>query len=345
MLSVDRAASLRGAAAGAPEACAYAWPRRTRRFSATLFKLFYRWTHSRAYRHNERLWRTVSIDRDFDGCITGMRIGRHSLTLENASALPGSRTGACHLIAAGPSINDINYGVLDLEHVMGVNGAIALQDKHDVRFDYYCIVDAGFARNRPDLIARIVQQPLILFATPLVLWYIAQYFPLERMRCRIFVIEDVQYPAGKRALRGRDLHMRHACADELVLFDEERVLGFSLDMRHGVFDGRTVAYAGLQVLNSLGFDVVYLHGVDLRNASRAPRFYETGGDMQPSALDRHFGAYIEPSFRQAAALLKRRGVRVVNLSVDSALGVDIFEKRSWRSLTGLRTDIAQQMRA
>jgi Kdo-III transferase WaaZ len=344
MLSVDRAASLHDVAAGAPEASAYVWPRRTRRFSATLCKLLYRWTHSRAYRHNERLWRTVSIDRDADRSIAAMRIGRHRLAIENASALLGSRTGACHLIAAGPSINTIDYGKLDLAHVMGVNGAIALQDRHDVRFDYYCIVDAGFARNRPDLVARIVQQPLVLFATPLVLWYIAQYFPLNELRCRLFVIEDVQYPAGARALRGKDLNASHARSD-LVLFDEERVLGFSLDIRHGVFDGCTVAYAGLQVLHSLGFDSVYLHGVDLRNASRTPRFYETGGNMQPSALDRNFGAHIEPSFRQASTLLKQRGVRVVNLSMDSALEADIFEKRSWHSLIGLRARIAQKLRA
>jgi hypothetical protein len=344
MLSADRAASLRDVAAGAPETPAYVWPGRTRRFSATLCKLFYRWTHSRAYRHNERLWRSVAIDRDVDGTVTGMRISRHALTIENTSALLASRTGACHLIAAGPSINEIDYGALELEHVMGVNGAIALQDKHDVRFDYYCIVDSGFARNRPDLVARIVQQPLILFATPLVLWYIAQYFPLERMRCSVFVIEDVQFPAGQRARRGRDL--RDACAQsDLLLFDEERMLGFSLDVRHGVFDGHTVAYAGLQVLNSLGFDRVYLHGVDLRDASRTPRFYETPGNMQPSVLDHHFDAYIEPSFRQAAVLLKQRGMRVINLSVNSALSVDIFEKRSWRTLTGSRTGFAQRMRA
>ena len=344
MLSVDRAASLCDAAAGAPEASAYTWPRRTRRFSATLCKLFYRWTHSRAYRHNERLWRAVSIDRDAQRGIAAMRIGRHRLAIENTSALLGSRTGACHLIAAGPSINAIDYGKLDLDHVMGVNGAIALQDKHDVRFDYYCIVDAGFARNRPDLVVRVLQQPLILFATPLVLWYIAQYFPLNSMRCQVFVIEDVQYPAGKRAVCGRDLSASHARSD-FVLFDEERVLGFSLDVRHGVFDGCTVAYAGLQVLHSLGFNIVFLHGVDLRNASRTPRFYETGGNMQPSALDRNFCAHIEPSFRQASALLKQRGVRVYNLSMDSALDAEIFEKRSWHSLIGLRTRIARKMRA
>ncbi|HEY3596228.1 MAG TPA: hypothetical protein VGL08_01740 [Paraburkholderia sp.] len=205
-------------------------------------------------------------------------------------------------------------------------------------------MDAGFARNRPDLVARVVQERLILFATPLVMWYIAQYFPLEKLRCRVFVIEDVQYPAGKRALRGQELRAARP-GTGLVLFDEARVLGFSLDIRHGIFDGRTVAYTGLQVLNSLGFDTVFLHGVDLRAAAHTPRFYETDGNMQPSTLDDNFDAYIEPSFRHAAALLKSRGVRVVNLSARSALGVDIFEKKSWQALISAPADVVPAMQA
>ncbi len=67
--------------------------------------------------------------------------------------------------------------------------------------------------------------------------------------------------------------------------------------------------------------------------------------MQPSALDEHFDTYIEPSFRYAAALLKSRGVRVVNLSARSSLGVDIFEKRSWRALVDKTADATRLMRA
>ncbi|TKC88820.1 hypothetical protein FAZ69_13850 [Trinickia terrae] len=214
---------------------------------------------------------------------------------------------------------------------MGVNGAIALQDTHQVQFDYYCIVDAGFVRNRPDLVARVVQQKLTLFATPLVMWYIAQYFPLSQLRCRIFLVEDIQYPAGKRALAAEELSSVHPESD-LVLFDNARSLGFSLNIRRGTVDGRTVAYTALQILAWLGFNDINLHGLDFVNASRTPRFYETLENMQPSALDANFRAVIEPSFRHAAALLKARGVRVANLSADSALGADIFEKSDWHSL-------------
>ncbi|WP_438394061.1 hypothetical protein [Caballeronia sp. DA-9] len=212
--------------------------------------------------------------------------------------------------------------------MMGVNGAITLQDKHQLRFDYYCIVDPGFVRRRPDLVTRVVQERLTLFATPLVLWHIAQYFPLTNLRCRFFLIEDIQYPACRRALNKQELLAAHPSAD-LVLFKEALPLGFSFDIRRGTFDGGTVAYTGLQVLTSLGFNKILLHGLDLMNSARTPRFYETKEDMQPSSLDDDFNTLIEPSFRHAAPLLKNRGIRVLNLSPHSALGA-----RSLRNTIG-----------
>ena len=54
--------------------------------------------------------------------------------------------------------------------------------------------------------------------------------------------------------------------------------------------------------------------------------------MRPSYLDENFCDFIEPSFRHASALLGRRGVDVRNLSMESALGEDIFPKLRWQTL-------------
>ena len=331
MISVDQIRPRQSVASEMSVVHEYAWPKPAQRLSSTFFKLVYRWSHSGAFRHNERLWHGVSIKRDSRGFLNGMSIAGHDSLIENQANLVASQKGECHLIATGPSVNDIDYGALDLHNVMGVNGAIALQDKHPVRFEYYCIVDAGFVRKRPDLVARVVQQKLTLFATPLVLWYIAQYFPLSQFRCRVFLIEDIQYPACQRALLKHELLSTHPSAD-LALFDEEPALGFSFNIRRGIFDGRTVAYTGLQVLASLGFNTIFMHGLDLLNAAQTPRFYETKENMQPSALDGDFNSFIEPSFRHAAPLLSRRGIRVVNLSAQSALGSDIIERDDWHAL-------------
>lgn len=332
MISMDQAASR---IAARRETCAlgdHVWPTRARRLSATCFKLLYRWTHSGAYRHNERLWHDVGITRDADGCLAGISIAGREIEVENARGLSIARSAACHLIATGPSVNDIDYDALDLDHVMGVNGAIALQDRHEIPFEFYCIVDAGFVRNRPEMVARVVQEDLTLFTTPLVLWYIAQCFPLAQIRCRIFLIEDVQYPARKRSLRPRDLLGMQESADA-VLFDDAAPLGFSMNLKRGVFDGRTVAYTALQALVWVGFGTVFLHGVDLHDAAHTPRFYETADTMQPSSLDTQFDEVIEPSFRGASTLLGTLGVDVKNLSPNSALSAGIFEKVDWRSLS------------
>lgn len=308
-----------------------AWSTHAQRAGNTFFKLFYRWTHSRAFRHNERLAHGVEIARDACGRLTAMSIRGRALPCVNREPHAAPDPAGCHLIATGPSVNEIDYRALPMHRVMGVNGAIALQERQGVRFDDYCIIDGGFVRNRPDLVARIISEPLRLFATPLVLWYIAQQFEIERMRCRVFLLDDLLLPAGRRAL-GVDELLAAPGRESLALFDARNALGFSLDIRRGFFDGRTVAYAALQVLASLGFGRIFLHGIDLTDAARTPRFYESPDDMQPSHLDSHFHAFIEPSFRHAAALLRRRRVQVTNLSMKSALSEDIFPKVRWQTL-------------
>lgn len=299
----------------------------------TFFKLLYRWTHSRAFRHNERLAHGVALHRDGLGRLAGMCIRGHRVALANAMPFGGVDQAACHLIATGPSVREIDYRALPMRRAMGVNGAIALQQQ-GVRFNYYCVVDSGFVRQRPDLVERIIGEPLTLFTTPLVLWHIAQHFALDRMRCRVFLLDDLRFPAGQRALTVDELRAAHDHS-ALALFDAPEApdaLGFSLDIRRGVFDGRTVAYTALQVLASLGFGRIYLHGVDLVNTTTTPRFYESHDNMQPSHLDRHFHAFIEPSFRHAAALLRSRCVQVMNLSMKSALGEEVFPKVRWQTL-------------
>ncbi|HEV3427264.1 MAG TPA: hypothetical protein VG320_05215 [Paraburkholderia sp.] len=310
-----------------------------RRAGNTFFKLLYRYTHTRAWRHNERLAHNVTLERDEAGRLAGMRIrGKRLAAVNQLPQMPGTppqigdALRECHLIAAGPSVNTIDYRALPMQQVLGVNGAIALAAKQGVRFDYYCIVDTGFVRNRPDLVERVIAEPLTLFATPIVLWHIAERFGIERIRCRVFILDDMLFPAGRRASGQRELRTledTHA----LALFDAPQPLGFSLDLRRGVFDGRTVAYTGLQVLAALGFKRLYLHGVDMSAAKCTPRFYESAQQMQPSYLDENFADFIEPSFRHAAALLARRGIEVRNLSLESALGEDIFPKLRWQSLT------------
>ncbi len=257
--------------------------------------------------------------------------GRH-VPLARRAELQRLRRLPCHIIASGPSVAEIDYEALPMHHVMGVNGAIALADRAPIKFNYYCILDAGFVRQRPDLVRRIVARDLVLFITPVVLARLLEMFPMSAFGCRFYLVDDI-FKRGMEAARTPEaLRANARVAASAAFFGEQGRLGFSFDIDNGFFHGGTVAYFALQVATWLGFTEMYLHGVDLRDASHTPRFYETMHTRAPTRLDAEFASLIEPSFRHAAEVLRSRGVRVENLSHVSALGDDIFAKVDWRSL-------------
>jgi hypothetical protein len=303
--------------------------RPTQRLANSVFRLLYRHTHARAWRHNERLWPHVTIERDDHGDMRAMSYRGRPLPVVNGSLPRGMLDGDCHIVASGPSVADIDYGRLVLPHVMGVNGAIALAQRHPVAFESYCFNDTGFVRARPALVEQIVTRDLLLFTTPLCLWHVLQQFPADALRCRIFLVDN---PLRRAFLPARDMAGLAREEPLLTVFDEALALGFSHDLRRGWFDVGTVAYNALQAAVWLGFRTVYLHGVDLAGAAGVPRFYERAADRLPTTLEDYLDGHILPSFRQARPLLDARGVRLLNLSPRSALGSDIVGQADWRAL-------------
>ncbi|MFJ2991101.1 hypothetical protein [Pandoraea sp. NPDC087047] len=299
---------------------------------STILKLVYRHSHTAKWRHNERLWPHARIERDAMGAIERFTWrGRH-VPLARRAELQRLRRLPCHIIASGPSVADIDYDALPMHHVMGVNGAIALVDRAPIKFNYYCILDAGFVRQRPDLARRIVSRDLVLFVTPVVLARLLEMFPSSAFGCRFYLVDDI-FKRGLEAARTPEaLRADPQISASAAFFGEKSHLGFSFDIDNGFFHGGTVAYFALQVATWLGFTEMYMHGLDLRDASQTPRFYETMQTRVQTRLDVEFANLIEPSFRQAADVLRARGVRVENLSRISALSEDVFPKVDWRSL-------------
>lgn len=300
------------------------------------FRYLYRYTRDGAYRHNETLWPLVKVRRDgHERLVACDLVGvRGPATLPMAQ-VPQDIRGDAHLILSGPSVAHIDYARCHLGTVMGVNGSIALQRAHPtLRFHYYAMLDAGFVKRRRDLVADVLAQDLLLFVTPEVYRWISFLFDAKAVRCRIALFEEVHQRALQPRARPDELEAQLATDPELVLFDAhnpQHAHGFSLNPARGLFGGGTVAYTALQLLAWMGARTLYLHGLDLTGAA-GPRFYEHPGAQLATALDRQFAGHIEPAFRQASRLLNARGVKVYNLSVDSRLGDDVFEKRHWSCL-------------
>lgn len=294
---------------------------------SSLFKQLYRYTRPRSYRHNENLWPWARIDRRATGEIASLRYKGQSVPLVALSDLQGSYRGDVLLTATGPSVNSIDFSRLPPMTTLGVNGAYSLEDRR--RFDLYIIVDMGFIDRKSALIARIIaNRQLLLFTTLHGIARLIDRFGLAAIQCRLVLIEDACYRIYQPAIATGEM-AEHLQQDSRYVFSTPHPeIAFSRDIRAGIVDAGTVVYWALQILLFLGFSRFYIAGLDMTHFHQ-PRFYETEQDKLPSFLEEKFDTLIVPAFSLAGDILRQRGIEVINLSVNSALGDSIFKKVSY----------------
>lgn len=294
----------------------------------TFFKQIYRYSHPRAFRHNENLWPYVKITRSSTGEIVRLAYKKKSVPLVPLSALKNAYSGEVLLTATGPSVKDISFEVFPEMPALGVNGAYFLHNQ--VSFTLYLIVDMGFIDRRSDIIAEIVKnENLIFFTTVHGIARIIDCFSLEAIKCRLVAIEDIACKVYQPKIEDSELHNKNAHRDSIV-FSENKI-GFNKDIRSGIFDAGTVAYWAFQLLSFLGFKLIYLVGLDMNNFHQ-PRFYENEREKLPSFLSEKLDSIIRPSFRHASQVMKSENIKVVNLSLASAIEDEIFEKVNYNDI-------------
>lgn len=297
---------------------------------SSIFKQLYRYTHSRALRHNENFWPHITIQRSAQDHIQHLSWHKQQVPLVDLCTLRGAVTGDITILATGPSINTLDLNLLSGSTFIGVNGAYRLRDT--IKFDYYVIVDRGFVENRFDLVAEVlVDQELVLFTTVHCLNDMLRRFPLKDVKCRLAIIEDLSFKVFQEKIKPQEYRTHYSGKEGLVLYPTEPCSGFAWDIRQGIFDAGTVAYWALQISPWLGANRILLAGVDMNNF-KAPRFYETEQDKLPSYLESNFESVIQPAFLHASRELKRAGIKTYNLSLNSGLGDEIFTRVTPASL-------------
>ena len=293
----------------------------------SLFKQIYRYTHRRAFRHNENLWPFTHITRAASGEIRTLKYKGKAVPLVNISELKDSAQGEVLLTATGPSTRSIDFTRLPKSiPVMGVNGAWHLSDK--IKFSLYTIVDMEFYDKKPDIIRAVISQPdIVLFTT---MHGIAKI--LDRhgsaLRCRLALIEDACYKIYQPKVPRSAIQQVWRGVTALRFHPQRQDICFSTDIRQGIFDAGTVVYWALQILMWLGFKTILISGLDMSNFNQ-PRFYETEQDKLPSWLANKVDDLVMPSFSHAANVLQQNHIRVVNFSLESAVPETIFEKVSF----------------
>ncbi|MBK5074190.1 sugar glycosyltransferase [Budviciaceae bacterium CWB-B4] len=298
----------------------------------SLLKQIYRYTHPRAYRHNENLWPYLKIERAITGEIITFSYKGLQVPIIELSSLKNSCSGSLLLVATGPSINQIDFSCIPSLAVMGVNGAYHLN--YVLNFTHYVIVDMTFIDDRKEVVTDIISNAsLTLFTTAYGIIKLIQIFGWEKVQCRLALIEDAAFKIYQHKIVHSDLstipsvHFHHNLSN----------IAFNTDIRSGVIDSGTVAYWAMQIAYYLGYEQLFIAGLDMTNFN-LPRFYETSNDVLPSRLAESLDSKIIPSFELAARLFNEKNINIVNISENSAIDDAIFKKINYRQAFSLGSD-------
>lgn len=254
-------------------------------------------------------------------------------------------SGSVFLLASGPSAADFPLARYRDTPVIAMNGSILRCVEARVAPLFYVCDDPGFVRDRLHLAQLGAQhaQHLAMSLDCLRMLHIQD--PGALQGCSPYLLERVNRMHGEPVLSDRAYAWSIRKDPDLVsgfsLWRRKpNRIGFSHDMGKGYFGGRTIPYAALQLACHLGFEQVFLVGMDLSKS--VGRFYEQGHAALPSSLDEDYDGYILPSFRLVAdKVLPRAGMRLYNLSPSSRLPEDIAPKIDLAHLDRLLAGRAQ----
>lgn len=215
------------------------------------------------------------------------------------------------ILASGPSVARLERPErLFRLPVTCVNGSVTLPQRLGHRCDCLLVTDPRFIRDKPDLFRigtaladAVVLQPATAFAA-------LQFAPDILERSTIYLVEDPLHPFKQRRPSSEAL----ASDPRLIVHPNGRLM-FSIDPSIGICPAGTVVYGAIQLLFGLGYEQLFMFGVDL---TTGPRFYAEGRPA-PSELDDSYARTIEPAFQLVGEYLRRSGRRLVNASLDSRL--------------------------
>ena len=290
----------------------------------SIHKQIYRYTHERAYRHNENFWPHITIQRGQEDHIERLVWRKNEIKIEKLTSLHKTVVNDITILATGPSVNYLDFELLSETTFFVVNGDYQLRDI--VAFSYYVIVDRGFVEKRFDIVGKVLNDPeLTLFTTVHCLNDMLNYVDVHKIKCRMAIIEDLSYKVYRKYVAPAEYALNFKDIQGLSIYQTNPLSGFSWDIRQGIFDAGTVAYWALQIAVWLSSNRILLAGVDMNNFS-SPRFYENENNKQKSYLEENFTHVIRPAFLNASSELNHAGIKVYNLSMDSGLTEEVFEK-------------------
>ena len=252
-------------------------------------------------------------------------------------------TGAVFVIASGPSVKDFPLQRYAQYPMLAMNGSICGLVEAGISPLFYICDDSSFVINRLPLLLQGIEHAQNLAFSPRVRHALLQRKPDALLDRSLYELERVNRPVDGRPAQGDRRFARAARQDadfecNFSWFRQKpNRIGFSRNIDKGYFSSRTIPYTAVQLAYHLGFQRVFLVGVDL-DASKG-RFYEQGADAVGSRLDGDYHDYILPCFQLMAERVVGPAFQVYNLSLDSRLPGSVVPKLELNQLDALLADL------
>lgn len=302
----------------------------------SLIKQVYRYSRARTYRHSEKIWPYVKIKRHDNGSFKEVSINGKHLPIAHIDRFKNPMCKELLILASGPSINHTNLSELGEMHWCAVNGAVNVLPRYaDKPLHYYVVVDQGFVTDRIEMIAEVLTNPdVVVFTNVFCMHLIVDLLAFESIKAQLVLLDDRQLPVYGCKMTAEQMRLQSKQADTALNWHEKLDVGFSLDLKRGYISGGTVVYIALQIACYLGYQKVYLAGVDMKNFQQ-PRFYETAATRLETKLDLEFETFVYPSFVLAADIYRQNNIEGYNLCLDSGLDDAIFPRTACHRIPSL----------
>ena len=242
------------------------------------------------------------------------------------------KQSCCFIIATGPSIKQLDLSLLQDQCLFAVNGATALTDSAGLNFQLYTVIDPSFARHKLNLIKTAIDAGAHCLFSYRVIKAICDQDP-ELLKCaKVYLVEEPNKQFDGLSLSADKFYFYAKANPAFTLHDKQRPentkVGFSKNLELGAFDGGTVAFWATQIAYYIGFEQVFIVGIDLgSNTNQAMRFYENEQNQLPSYLADDYDTLIKPAFECLATTLQQHPeIQFYNLSLTSRLPDTIIPK-------------------
>lgn len=249
-------------------------------------------------------------------------------TIPFAHTLSKTVHGPCWIVASGPSLAEVDLTQITQYPTISLNCAIKKFLDAGLTPTHSIIVDHRVFERQWQCVVDSVRSGAHCFFSFEGLSIIAERAPELLNHGNIYLIESASRKYGvarvgiKQSLKQFQQDPDISLAPDLLPYC--RAIGFSYNLEKGVFAGKTVATWAVQLAFGLGYDAIYILGMDLGGTGKT-HFYADKNSPLPDFL-RYYEPHIRGCFELARQASEKSGVKLYNLSQQSALPAHIIPK-------------------